>query len=71
MNHELIPLETWIERRYAVRPPSIQTVRKWVRQGKIYPAPKKEGRAYYIRPDAGYVEGNADLVSRLSDSKAS
>lgn len=52
---QLVPLDTWAARRYPERTPHITTVRKWVRDGKIYPAPVKHGRGYYVQPDAQYV----------------
>ena len=65
-----IPLESWIERHYPVKPPGIRTVRRWAREGKLYPPPIRHGRAYYIPADAEY-RSDADLVRRLSVPKAS
>lgn len=42
----LIPLTEWAARRYAV-PPSIDTLRRWVREGQIQPAPERAGRGLY------------------------
>ena len=33
----LIDLQTWIDRTYAAKPPARNTVRKWCREGKIFP----------------------------------
>ncbi|HFZ1100385.1 TPA: excisionase [Raoultella ornithinolytica] len=37
----LITLKEWNQRQ--PRPRSLETVRRWVRESKIYPAPKKDG----------------------------
>ncbi|WP_307684458.1 excisionase [Variovorax boronicumulans] len=49
-------------------PPADRTLRLWVRQGRIVPAPIKIGRAYWVEPTARHIaEVMADnrLVSRL------
>nr|PZN75086.1 MAG: excisionase [Pseudomonadota bacterium] len=51
----LITLEAWARARYAEGGPSRWTLRKWAREGKIYPHPEKHGRSYYVREDARYV----------------
>lgn len=52
---KLITLEEWARRRYE-KPPHIKTVRRWQKEGKIYPAPKKEGRAYVVSETAEYID---------------
>lgn len=61
---ELIPLETWADRRYPVGRPHIQTLRRWAREGRIQPQPEKHGRNYYVTPEAEYLS-TARLVQRL------
>jgi predicted site-specific integrase-resolvase len=61
----LITLETWAQRHYAECTPHVQTLRKWVREGKIRPLPEKHGRAYYVQPDAEYTSDES-LVKRLT-----
>ena len=43
-------------------PKSDVTLRRWARDGKIMPRPKKVGRDYHVRADARYVNVN-DPVS--------
>ena len=51
----MLPLETWASRRYPVRTPHITTLRKWARDGKIQPPPRKHGRSYFVQADAQYM----------------
>lgn len=51
-----IRLEEWLKRTYGEQKPSLLTARRWARSGNIYPAPEKHGRAYYVRPDARYID---------------
>lgn len=50
----LISLELWSARFQPQ--PHIKTVRRWAREAKIVPAPKKVGRSYYVEEDAQYVD---------------
>ena len=52
----LLTVDEWIALRYAQRGPAVRTVHRWIREGLIYPAPEKHGRAYYLHPDARYVD---------------
>jgi len=52
---KLLTLEEWARRRYD-RPPSLKTLRRWVRDAKIQPLPKKEGRGYVVSESASYVD---------------
>ena len=62
----LIPLAEWASRRYAV-PPTIETLRRWVREGQICPPPERAGRLYQVEETAVRVEPGAkpSLVDRL------
>lgn len=37
-------------------PPSLSTLRRWTREGRIYPAPELHGKEYKVQPDAIYVD---------------
>ncbi|MEI7375629.1 excisionase [Dickeya chrysanthemi] len=52
---KLLTLEEWRERKYSDKPPTIQTLQRWARAGKIYPAPEKHGREYRVNEDAIYI----------------
>ena len=56
-----IRLDVWLERNFDP-PPAIRTARLWINAGKIYPAPVKLGRAYYVEQNATFQDG----VSRPS-----
>lgn len=62
---KLIPLQHWAERTFDP-PPHPDTLRRWCRQGRIHPRPKKIGRTYYLHPDAEHVD-NAQSQPRLAD----
>jgi hypothetical protein len=51
---KLQTLEEWARSNYE-QPPSEYTLRRWVKAGKIFPAPEKQGRAYFVVPHARYV----------------
>lgn len=61
----MIPLEKWAEQQYGEDAPSIYTLRRWARDGKIRPVPRKHGRTYFVQADASYVDHQAELVKRL------
>lgn len=54
-----VGIEQWLDRNFdaddPVRP-AIKTVRAWCRDGKLYPTPRKQGRAYFLHPHACYVD---------------
>jgi hypothetical protein len=52
-----IRLDAWIARQFDP-PPHIATARIWVHQGKIWPAPVKVGRAYYVEENATFQDSN-------------
>lgn len=54
----LTSLEDWAEKRYGSHAPSIHTLRRWVREAKIMPAPKKHGRRYFVEESAVYLNYN-------------
>nr|WP_258189918.1 excisionase [Stutzerimonas stutzeri] len=62
----------WAKRNYE-SPPTLNTLRRWAREGRIYPQPVKHGRGYYLLPNASYLEplrmkkagGSDSLVDRI------
>jgi len=52
---KLMTLEEWARANYAT-PPSQGTLWRWAREARIHPAPEKQGRSYYVRPDARYID---------------
>ncbi|ANG93232.1 excisionase [Lelliottia amnigena] len=51
---KLLNLQEWANETYST-PPSLSTLRRWTRQGRIYPAPELHGKEYKVLPDAIYV----------------
>lgn len=51
---KLILLSIWLVDTYGVNGPTIQTARRWARQGLIFPLPIKHGRDYFVSPNAAY-----------------
>lgn len=68
MSEKLFTLEEWARERYGERPPFIGTVRRWAREGKIYPLPQKQGRAYFVVKSAQYVDdyNNSSFLEKMS-----
>lgn len=62
-----IRLNLWLEREF-FPPPAMRTARRWIKEGKIYPAPIIVGNAYYVEEKAIYQEGNRPL--RLAERLA-
>ncbi|MCY1301381.1 Excisionase-like protein [compost metagenome] len=49
-----ISLEKWGAKNYDPAP-HIDTLRKWAREGRIYPPAAKVGRAYYVDENAVHI----------------
>jgi hypothetical protein len=66
MSGPKIKLCEWAAKHYSP-PPSLWTLRRWVRMGEIYPAPELVGRSYYVDPDAKRLtdQPRPSLVDRL------
>lgn len=62
-----ITLSQWLADTFE-QPPTMDTARKWCRDGRIRPRPVKIGRSYFLQPDAEYVQhenpGNR-LIDRI------
>ncbi|MDE1139540.1 MAG: excisionase [Paraburkholderia tropica] len=56
-----IRLEDWLRREFDP-PPAVVTAYRWIKEKKIFPAPQKVGRAYYVDTKAVYRNG----VQKLS-----
>lgn len=48
-------LEKWAATQYGDNSPTVQTLRRWCRDGKIFPVPQKHGRSYFVEETARYV----------------
>jgi predicted site-specific integrase-resolvase len=71
-----VTLEKWAES--SMEPaPTLNTLRKWAREGRICPAPVKCGRSYYVDPEAEYTEperrppapAGSSLISRIESAR--
>ena len=52
---KLLNLQEWAA-EVSTTPPSLSTLRRWAREGRIYPAPELHGKEYKVQPDAIYVD---------------
>ncbi|WP_354344574.1 excisionase [Variovorax boronicumulans] len=62
-----ISLAKWAAQQFDP-PPADRTLRLWVREGRIVPAPLKIGRTYYVEPTARHIAevlSDGRLVNRL------
>jgi len=60
---KLLTLEQWADAVYGDNRPHIVTLRRWASEGKIYPAPEKHGRSYFVQPDARYIDPTKPIVT--------
>ncbi|EAA9297762.1 excisionase [Salmonella enterica subsp. enterica] len=58
MTMSLVKLKTWGKLNYPDDPPPLTTLRRWARNGNIYPPPELQGRTYRVDPDAFYIQPN-------------
>lgn len=64
---KLITLEAWVAETYG-EALTLDTARRWCREGRIRPMAEKHGRTYFVTPDARYTEiskPKLSLVERL------
>lgn len=67
MSRAKITLMKWAAQAFDP-PPAERTLRHWVKEGRIVPAPIKVGRSYYVDPDAKHIAEASrptSLVQRL------
>jgi len=51
---KLLTLTEWASETYS-QPPSLFTLRRWAREGRIYPCPELHGKEYRLHPEAVYL----------------
>lgn len=62
---KLMTLEEWARENY-VHPPSTVTLQRWAREARIFPAPEKHGRSYFVRADARYIDPTRPIKAHPS-----
>lgn len=60
---KLMNLQEWAAETYT-QPPSLSTLRRWVREGRIYPCPELHGKEYKLVPGSVYVDPRKKLMVR-------
>ena len=65
-----ILLSAWADLQFDPAP-SLWTLRRFVREGSIYPAPIKVGKAYYVEPTARLMTADAPAVGVVQQMRAS
>jgi hypothetical protein len=50
-----VPLAIWAQLMFGEYSPHVNTLRRWVNEGRIHPQPKKMGRYCFVKVDAEYV----------------
>jgi len=63
---QLILVSSWAAAIFPDWTPHPNTLRNWVHNGKIRPAPKKIGNKYFCDPKAEYVDPVADKIERMT-----
>lgn len=51
----LVPIAAWARIVFGEHAPHANTLLRWVREGRIQPQPRKVGRKWFVKPDAGYI----------------
>lgn len=64
MSERLVKLEAWAEARYGDDKPAVGTLRRWVREARIIPVPKKHGRSYFVSENARYIDPSDPSYAR-------
>jgi len=64
-----IKLEDWAAQHYSPAP-SMFVLRKWCREGEIFPAPEKVGRTYYVDASARRQTSASPRVSLIDRMRA-
>jgi hypothetical protein len=62
---KLIPVSAWAEDVFGEYAPHPNTLRNWIRNGKILPVPVKVGHQYFCSPDARYFDPVAEKIQRM------
>ncbi|BAO92011.1 excisionase [Caballeronia cordobensis] len=60
----LIPLSDWAVEVFGEHKPHVNTLHRWVHDGRIRPQPKKVGNRFFVDPKAEYVEAEDELLAR-------
>ncbi|NIF20296.1 excisionase [Candidatus Pantoea multigeneris] len=64
---KLLDLQEWAALVYS-QPPSLSTLRRWAREGRIYPCPELHGKKYQLVADAIYVDPRKSKMVRKTTS---
>jgi predicted site-specific integrase-resolvase len=51
----LVPLAEWAKMVFGDFAPHQNTLRRWTREGRIHPLPKKVGHNFFVPPQAEYM----------------
>lgn len=50
----LVPLKEWAKLVFGDYAPHVNTLHRWVNDGRIYPQPQKVGKNWFVKPTAEY-----------------
>ncbi|HHQ6537962.1 excisionase [Serratia sp. T13T92] len=69
---KLLTLEEWADEVYTDKSrPTVPTLQRWARNGNIYPTPDKQGRQYFVKPGAIYINPNdLNLGKKIRDAQS-
>jgi hypothetical protein len=66
MQPKWIHLEDWLSQQYGDKPPHLNTIYKWIKDGLIYPAPEKHGKDWYCRPESEYMTIEKQIAAQAN-----
>jgi predicted site-specific integrase-resolvase len=61
-----IKLDTWAEAEYGRDAPDARTLRRWARNGHLFPPAEQHGKCWYVSPDCKYsTHRTGSIVDRM------
>ena len=59
-------LENWARTLYGDDAPDPRTLRRWAREGRLFPPAEQHGKCWFVSPDAKYISsGTGSILSRM------
>lgn len=59
-------LENWARTLYGDDAPDPRTLRRWAREGRLFPPAEQHGKCWFVSPDTKYISsGTGSILSRM------
>lgn len=61
-----IKLENWAHAQYGDDAPDPRTLRRWAREGHLFPPAEQHGKCWYVTPNAKYTDhATGSILDRM------